>query len=143
MEPPAELYLQHQQKVFDIGDIVELSGLAIQILDVSYPDGVGVVQPKEGYKFVGLDVQIENRGEIVKEITSVVQMYLKDSTGQKYTFHLGSQSILDSGLPDDELQPGERVRGQIGYQIPTNVSGLIFVFDAEVFGFGKAFISLE
>jgi len=90
-----------------------------------------------------LDVQIENRGEIVKEITSVVQMYLKDSTGQKYTFHLGSQSILDSGLPDDELQPGERVRGQIGYQIPTNVSGLIFVFDAEVFGFGKAFISLE
>jgi hypothetical protein len=70
-------------------------------------------------------------------------MYLKDSTGEKYTFHLGAQSIIDSGLPDDELQPGERIRGQIGFQVPKNASGLVFVFDAEVFGFGKVFIALD
>jgi hypothetical protein len=69
-------------------------------------------------------------------------MYLKDETGQKYTFHLGAQSLLDSGLPDDELQPGEKVRGEIGFQVPESAQELVFVFDAEVFGFGKVFISL-
>jgi hypothetical protein len=143
MDPPENLNLTQQQKVFNIGDIVEISDLAIQVLEVSYPTGMGVVQPKEGDKFVSVDVQVENLGESVKEVTSVVQMYLKDATGQKYTFHLGAQSIIDSGLPDDELQPGERIRGQIGFQVPIEVEGLVFVFDAEVFGFGKAFISLD
>jgi hypothetical protein len=143
MDPPADLNLGGQQKVFQIGDMVEVSDLVIQVLEVSYPGGSGIVQPKEGFKFVGIDVQVDNQGEAVKEITSVIQMYLKDSTGQKYTFHLGAQSLMDTGLPDDELQAGERIRGQIGYQVPENIGVLIFVFDAEIFGFGKAFISLE
>ena len=115
----------------------------IQVLGVSYPSGTDFVKPKEDYKFVSVDVQVENQGDSVQEITSIVQMYLKDNTGEKYTFHLGAQSIIDSGLPDDELQPGERIRGQIGFQVPTDAEGLIFVFDAEIFGFGKVFISLE
>jgi hypothetical protein len=143
MDPPQNLNLVNQQKLFRIGDLVEISGLSIQVLQVSYPAGTEIIKPKEGYRFVAVDIQIQNQGETVQEITSIVQMYLKDSTGQKYTFHLGAQSVIDSGLPDDELQPGERVRGQIGFQVPSDAQGLIFVFDAEVFGFGKVFISLE
>ena len=92
---------------------------------------------------MSVDVQVENQGDTVQEITSIAQMYLKDSTGQKYTFHLGAQSVIDTGLPDDELQPGERVRGQIGFQVPNNLSSLIFVFDADIWGYGKAFIALD
>ncbi len=143
MDPPQNLNLVNQQKLFLIGDLVEISGLAIQVLQVNYPAGTEIIKPKEGYKFVAVDVQLQNKGETVQEITSIVQMYLKDSTGQKYTFHLGAQSVIDSGLPDDELQPGERIRGQIGFQVPSDAQGLIFVFDVEVFGFGKVFISLE
>ena len=101
------------------------------------------MKPREGYKFVAIDIQVENQGETVQEITSIVQMYIKDITGEKFTFHLGAQSIIDSGLPNNELQPGERIRGQIGFQVPDNREGLMFVFDAEVFGFGKVFITLE
>ncbi len=143
MEPPQDLNLAHQQEIFQVGDQVEISDLVIQVRGVSYPDGTDIVQPRVGYKFVAVDVQLENQGNSTREITSIVQMYLKDASGQKYTFHLGAQSILDSGLPDDELQPGERVRGQIGFQIPEDTSGLIFVFDAEIFGYGKVFIALE
>jgi hypothetical protein len=143
MDPPADLNLAHRQEIFSVGEKIEISGLNIQILGVSYPAGSDLVKPKEGYKFVSVDVQVENQGESVQEIASIVQMYLKDSTGEKFTFHLGAQSIIDSGLPDDELQPGERVRGQIGFQVPADSAGLIFVFDAEVFGFGKVFIALE
>jgi len=143
MDPPPDLNLAHRQEIFTVGEQIEISGLVIQILGVSYPSGTDLVKPKVGYKFISVDVQVENQGESVQEITSIVQMYLKDNTGEKYTFHLGAQSIIDSGLPDDELQPGERIRGQIGFQVPADSEGLIFVFDAEVFGFGKVFIALD
>jgi hypothetical protein len=143
MDPPSDLNLAHRQEIFSVGEQIEISGLVIQVLGVSYPSGTDFVKPKEDYKFVSVDVQVENQGDSIQEITSIVQMYLKDNTGEKYTFHLGAQSIIDSGLPDDELQPGERIRGQIGFQVPTDAEGLIFVFDAEIFGFGKIFIALE
>ncbi len=143
MNPPEQLNLAHRQDIYSIGEQIEISGLVIQVLGVSYPAGTDFIKPKEGYKFVSVDVRVENQGETVQEITSIVQMYLKDNTGQKYTFHLGAQSIIDSGLPDDELQPGEIIRGQIGYQVPGDTADLIFVFDAEVFGFGKVFIALD
>ncbi len=143
MDPPANLNLAHQQKIYQIGDLIEISDLRVQVIAVTYPAGNNIVKPQEDHKFASVDVQIENAGETVQEISSIVQMYLKDSTGQKYTFHLGAQSIIDTGLPDDELQPGERIRGQIGFQIPENSIGIVFVFDAEVWGFGKAFISLD
>jgi hypothetical protein len=143
MDPPSDLNLAHRQEIFSVGEQIEISGLVIQVLGVSYPSGTDFVKPKEDFKFISVDVQVENQGDSVQEITSIVQMYLKDNTGEKYTFHLGAQSIIDSGLPDDELQPGERIRGQIGFQVPTDAEGLIFVFDAEIFGFGKVFIALE
>jgi hypothetical protein len=142
MDPPTDLNLS-QQQVFQIGDMVEISDMIIQVNQVSFPPGNEIVKPKTDFKFVSVDVTVENQGSTTQEITSIAQMYIKDSTGQKYTFHLGAQSIIDSGLPDDELNPGERIRGQIGFQVPINVQGLIFVFDAEIFGFGKAFIALE
>jgi len=143
MDPPTDLDLAQQQTIYQIGDLIDISNLAIQVLQVSYPAGNDIVKPKEDYKFVAVDVTVENRGETPQEISSIVQMYLKDSTGEKYTFHLGAQSIIDSGLPDDELQQGEKIRGQIGYQVPEDIQGLVFVFDAEIFGFGKVFIALE
>lgn len=143
MNPPTDLNLIQQQEIYSIGDLVSISDLAIQVLNVSYPAGTDFVQPKEGYQFVSVDVQVENQGTTVQEITSIAQMYLKDGTGQKYTFHLGAQSVIDTGLPDDELQSGERVRGQIGFQVPIDVSGLVFVFDADVWGYGKVFIALQ
>ncbi len=143
MEPPTDLNLAQQQIVYQVGDLIEISDLAIQVLQVTYPAGNEIIKPKEDFKFAAVDVTVENQGNTTQEISSIVQMYLKDSTGQKYTFHLGAQSIIDSGLPNDELQPGEKIRGQIGFQVPKDVQGLIFVFDAEIFGFGKVFIALE
>jgi len=143
MEPPEDLNLLPSLDIYQIGDPINIADLQIQVLGVSFPAETDFIKPKQGYQFAAVDVQIENQGSNVQEITSVVQMYLKDDTGEKYTFHLGAQSLLDTGLPDDELQPGEKVRGEIGFQVPESAQDLVFVFDAELFGFGKVFISLQ
>ncbi len=143
MAPPESLQLSQSQPVFAVGESVEISNLMIQVLGVSYPIGTDLIQPKEGYQYVVVELMVVNQGDSTQEITSGLQMYLKDGTGQQYPFNLGAQALADAGLPDDELQPGERIRGQIGFQVPESAENLVFVFDAEVFGFGKVFISLR
>jgi hypothetical protein len=142
LEPPEDLGLVPEQEVFQIGDVVEISDLHIQVVGVTQPAGTNLIKPKGGWKFVIVDVLVENKSQKIREISSALQMYLKDASGRKYTFHLGAQTLADAGLPDDELQPGEKVRGQIGFQVPETAQELTFVFDAEVVGFGKAFIAL-
>jgi hypothetical protein len=46
-------------------------------------------------------------------------------------------------LVDGEITPGEKLRGQVGFQIPEDAQGLTFVFDADVFGHGKVFVALQ
>lgn len=142
LEPPGDLGLSQAQEVFQMGDVVEISDLLIQVVGLDHPAGTEWVRPKSGWKFVIVDVLVENKGQTTREISSALQMYLKDTSGRKYTLHLGAQTLADAGLPDDELQPGEKVRGQIGFQVPETAQELTFVFDAEVIGFGKAFIAL-
>jgi hypothetical protein len=142
MNPPTDLDLAYTQEVFQTGEEILISDLQVSVLGVSRPDGNNLVKPREDYQFLVVDVTIENKGNSVKEISSVLQMYIKDSTGQQYTFHLGAQSFADGGLPDDELQPGEKVRGQIGFEVPENGGPYTFIFDAELFGFGKLFVQL-
>ncbi len=142
MNPPTDLNLDFTKEVFEIGEEIVISDLQVSILGVSRPTGNNLIKPREDYQFLVVDITIENKGETVREISSVLQMYVKDATGQQYTFNLGAQSFADGGLPDDELQPGEKVRGQIGFEVAENVSPYTFVFDAEIFGYGKIFIQL-
>jgi hypothetical protein len=44
--------------------------------------------------------------------------------------------------PEGEIGPGERLRGSVGSQVPADATGLMFVFDGDVFGVGKVFVAL-
>lgn len=141
-EPPTDLGLNLAQDTFPLGEAVKISDLVVQVMGVSESTGGKVIKPEQGSTFIIVDVMVENPGERIREINSGLQMYLKDKSGQKYTLHLGAQNFTDAGLPDDELQPGERVRGQIGFHVPKAAAQLTFVFDAEIVGYGKVFIIL-
>jgi hypothetical protein len=114
----------------------------IQVIEVTYPADDEITRPKEGYKSIVVDVQIENQGDGTLYFTGSNQIYLKDSTGQKYSDDsLALPSDSDHVVGD--LQPGESIRGQIGFLVPKDAGGLIFVFDPDQFEFGKVFISLD
>jgi hypothetical protein len=72
----------------------------------------------------------------------MLQMTVKDWTGQGYGVDFGATSASDGTSPDGELAPGEKVRGQVGFQVPVGASGLVFVFDAGVWDYGKVFVAL-
>jgi len=96
-----------------------------------------------GNMFVAVDLTLENRGAEAKAVSSLIQMYLKDSSGQKYDLDLAASVASGGATPDGEIAPGEKIRGQVGFQVPQDAKGLVFIFDADVFGHGKAFVALE
>ena len=139
---PGQLDLGPPPQVFGTGESVEISDLVVQVEGAARSQGGSVIQPDPGTDFLLVDVRVENRGDRTREVSSAVSMSLKDASGRRYTFHLGAQTAAEAGLPDDELQPGEQVRGQIGFQVPEDAHGLIFIFDPDLVGYGKALIAL-
>jgi len=142
IDPPEDLALDRTHPVYQVGDAVEISDLSIQVLRVTQPEGTQLVKPEAGYQFIVVEVTVLNQGDTTREIAGGLQMYLKDGSGQQYTMHLGAQAAADSAVPDDELQPGKKVRGQIGFQVPEGAENLEFIFDAELIGYGKVFFNI-
>lgn len=142
VEPPAELAGETQQQTFKVGDVVEMGTLSLTVNGVTSPEGTDFAKPEQGKKFLIVDVTIENKSQEADAISTMMQMSLKDTSGQVYQVDLMAMAASGGTSPDGELAPGEKIRGQVGFQVPADANGLVFVFDADVFGAGKAFVAL-
>jgi hypothetical protein len=142
VDAPAEIQGETTQQTYNVGDTIALGTNTLVVNDVTYPPGGQFAQPKPGNKFIVVDITFENKGVEAVLVSSLLQMKLKDSDGNKYGVDLMATTSAEGSSVDGEIAPGERVRGQIGFQIPESVLGLIFVFDADVWGSGKVFIAL-
>lgn len=142
VEPPAALPGEQAQTMFAVGDIIEMGDLTLTVNEVTYPPGDSFNAPDEGKKFVVVDLTITNQASEAVSVSSLLQMTLKDDTGQSYDVDLMASAAADGSSPDGEIAPGETIRGQVGYQVPEDATGLVFVFDADVWGHGKVFVEL-
>jgi hypothetical protein len=143
LSPPTDLNLKFKQEVFHPGDTVEFLDLVVEVVEVSYPANDEIKRPEEGYKSIVINLRVENLGDDTLYFTGINQIYLKDSTGQKYS---DGNSALPIGADDyvvGSLQPGEQIRGRMGFLVPEDRSGFVLVFDRDQWDFGKTFISLE
>ena len=142
MEPPAELLGEQEQTAFAVNDVIEVGDLTMIVNSVTYPTGDDFNKPDDGNQFLVVDVTITNNSTESKALSSLLQMSVKDATGQKYDVDLMAQMASGGASPDGELTAGETLRGQVGYQVPQDAQGLIFVFDADIFGSGKVLVNL-
>jgi hypothetical protein len=139
---PAELPGEQAQEMFAMGDLIEIGDLTLTVNEVTNPPGDDFNKPDEGNIFVVVDVTITNNSSAAENISSLMQMSLKDDTGQGYDLDLTASMASDGKTPDGEIAPGETIRGQVGYEVPEDATGLVFVFDADVWGHGKVFVAL-
>jgi hypothetical protein len=117
-----------------IGDAVQVGSLVITVTDVSEPP-LADVEPADGSRFVVVDIAIANRGGEGQEdqvISSLLQMSLRDATGQHYTPTLNASLAAGAGTlqtPDAVLVAGEETVGRVGFEVPVPATDLVFVFD--------------
>lgn len=142
VEPPAELAGETAQQTYNVGDVIAMGTTNITVNEVLYPAGDQFNQPNAGFKFLVVDLTIENLSATAISVSTLLQMSVKDSSSQKYDVDLMASVASGGTTPDGELAPGEKLRGQVGFQVPVNATGLVFVFDADVWGSGKVFVAL-
>lgn len=142
VEPPAALAGEVAAETFAVGDVIEIGDLRLTVNEVTFPTGDDFSQPTEGNRFVVVDVSVENHSDTAETISSMLQMQLKDATGQSYDVNITAQMASGGTSPEGELAPGETLRGQVGFQVPTDATDLLFVFDGDFFGAGKVFVAL-
>lgn len=142
VEAPAEIAGETAMTTFEVGDIIEIGDLVLVVNSVTFPAGDDFNQPDDGKKFVAVDLSITNNTDSAQAVSSMLQMNLKDATGQGYSIDLTALVATGGTSPDGELAPGETIRGQVGYQVPVDVQGLVFVFDGDIFGSGKVFVNI-
>lgn len=128
--------------IYAIGDDIHIGDWNLAVLGWREVPGSAGNTPRAGQRFVAVDVVFINVSQGSRSLSPALQMSLKDSTHRKYDLNLAAQIAAGSGLPNGEVNPGQRVRGQVGFQIPQDAAGLTFVFDAAVFGSGKAVVAL-
>jgi hypothetical protein len=109
------------QDSYAINDIVKVSDFEFSVLSAkNYISSNQSIKPKEGYKFIKVELYIENKGINKETVSTILNFYLKDSDGQKAT-----QSFMgDDKSIDGELLKGDKIKGTITYEVPINSSGL-------------------
>lgn len=142
-DPPSELAGETAVDAHSIGETISIGDFTLTVNEVSFPEGDDFNKPEDGKQFVVVDVTFENVSGESASLSSLLQMTLRDSTGQKYDVDLMASVASGGSTPDGELVAGEKLRGQVGYQVPVEATDLMFVFDADVFGAGKVFVALE
>jgi hypothetical protein len=96
-------------------------------------------QPKAGDTYLIIDTSIKNTSSKEQDLSSLLQFTLKDSTGQKYdqTFISGATA------PDGKLEPGDIVRGQLAYEVPTSQHAFTLAFEADIISSGQTLWDLK
>lgn len=111
--------------VAKIGDRVESGGIALTVNGVTRTDSLSQFQKaKPGRVYVVADVTIES---ITREKAPYNPLYfkVKDADGYEYTASVGSG---DQALKSGELNPGEKARGTVAFDVPATATGLVLSY---------------
>ncbi|MFN7037476.1 MAG: DUF4352 domain-containing protein, partial [Bellilinea sp.] len=141
-EQPTQAPASVTQQNYKVGDVVSIGDYVLVVLGWENVQPSDFSKPDAGKKFVAVELLIVNNSESAKSVSSLLQMSLKDKTGQKYDVDFTASTAIGGASIDGELTPGEKVRGKVGFQVAENTRDLQFVFDADVFGSGKVFVDL-
>lgn len=142
LEPPSEIAGASEQEIFNLGEVISIGDSSVVVLGWQEPELDDFTTPEEGKRFIEVEVIIVNQSNTSANISSLLQMTLKDDLSQTYDVDFAAATLSKTGGVDGELVAGERVRGPVGFQVPIDATGLLFVFDADVFGFGKVNVAL-
>lgn len=127
---------------YNVGDVVSIGDLTITVNEVTFPGGDDFNRPEAGKKFLVVDLTIENKGAEPAMISTLLQMSLKDETGQKYDVDIMASVASGGASPDGEIAAGDKLRGQVGFQVPETATSLVFIFDAMLFTGGQVRIAI-
>ncbi len=148
-------------KVADVGESLSNDKLTVTLNSVTFMDkivpktvpnvGDDAAQKKaeemmtqkaaDGKTFAVLDVTVENKDSEATSISSLIQFKVKDQEGFSYQPDLVA-TVYQKQQIDGTLQPGDKTRGIVAFEVPKAAKGLQFVFNFGAFDQAQAKFNL-
>ena len=124
--------------IYRVGQPADVGSLSFTVLGVRTIPATQFSEPKPGFTYIAVHIEVENHGQNTKPVSSFAQFAVRDATGLTYeqTFTGGLVGSLDGMLP-----PGSKLRGEIAYEVPASLAGLQMVISDFIFG-GSATVQL-
>ena len=127
---------------YSVGDVMDISDFVLVVLGWEMPTD-DIFRPDAGSMYVAVELLFVNQSDSPATVSTLLQMALKDSTDRQFTLDLGAQTASKSGALDGELALGEKLRGQVAFEVASDAEALVFVFDPSIIGTGRAFVALD
>lgn len=125
------------QETYKVGDQVQSGEHVFSVNAVRKDTGTGFVKPKSGSVYLIPNVTVENKSNSPVTVSTLLSMYVKDSEGNEYTPTLTSDA---TGKVDGELLAGEKVKGDVGFEVPSTATGMKFYYEPTWLGSEKTII---
>ena len=122
-------------KHFKVGDQVKVGDTWVVTVNSAKPHGpTEFDQPKSGDTYLVIDATFKNVSSDEQNLSSLLQLSLKDSTGQKY-----DETIVTfvKGSPDGKVAAGDLLRGQVVYEVPKAQKAFTFAFESDIVSSGQ------
>ena len=115
-----EALTTENNKTFKLGDVVELYDVAVSFTNLVESNGSQYNKPEEGKIFVLCEFEIANNS---KEDIAVSSMLSFEAYCDDYSCDYSFGALLEAGNMeqlDGTVAPGKKMKGAIGYELPTD-----------------------
>ncbi|HLR07739.1 MAG TPA: DUF4352 domain-containing protein [Bacillota bacterium] len=124
---------EDKEEKLSIGDTVMFDDLKITLNEVRIEEGGEFDEPEED-QFIVANLTIENEGDDEENISSIMNIELKDDEGYSYTTTILTEGT--KGQLDGAIEPGGKMKGEIPFDVPESDSYELHF--ADPFASGKA-----
>ncbi|NWF80298.1 MAG: DUF4352 domain-containing protein [Chloroflexi bacterium] len=125
--PTASAAAPRPTRLVAIGEPISTGSLTLTVTAIEQPAGDSVFAPDSGNRFLVVRVVFTNAGSAPEAVSTLQQMEVIDAAGRSYPIDLYA-TILAEKSPDGEVPAGGSLAGGVGFQVPIDASGLVFVF---------------
>jgi hypothetical protein len=91
-------------------------------------------QPTSGDTYLVIDATFKNVASTEQDLSTLLQLSLKDSTGQKYD---ETVTTFAQQPPDGKVAAGDVVRGQVVYEVPSAQKSFTLAFESDIVSSGQ------
>ncbi|WP_396610579.1 DUF4352 domain-containing protein [Haloferax sp. S1W] len=132
-DAPANVTQDLQVDVASPGEAVEFGGVSVTVNSLETTASIGgAAKAGDGKEYAIIDISVENDTDEQQQLSSLLQMWLKDGAGFSYTHDIVATSQLEQPYGDDYIDVGETAGGALAYRIPEGRSPLYWTLDFDL-----------
>lgn len=121
---------------FKLGETAEYKDIQVTMTNVTESNGSDFIKPKDGNVFVLVEFEITNNSEKELAISSLMSFDAYQD-GYSTSVSLSALTEKDGQQLDGSIAPGKKMKGSVGYEIPSDYKELEINFEPSVWSSKK------